>query len=44
MHHWVVQFNNVSLNMDTLVIMWACMLVLIVCAFFMTRNLSLVPG
>lgn len=44
MHHWVVQFNNISLNMDTLITMWACMLVLIVLAYFMTRNLSLVPG
>lgn len=44
MHHWVVQFNNICLNMDTLIIMWACMLVLIILAYLMTRNLSLVPG
>ncbi len=44
MHHWVVQFNNISVNMDTLVTMWACMLFLVVLAFFMTRNLSLVPN
>lgn len=44
MHHWVVQFNNISLNMDTLITMWTCMLVLIILAYFMTRNLSLIPG
>ena len=43
MHHWVVQFNNISLNMDTLVTMWACMLFLIVIAYILTRNLSVVP-
>lgn len=44
MHHWVVQFNNISFNMDTILTMWACMAVLIAAAYFMTRNLSLVPG
>lgn len=44
MHHWVVQFNNISLNMDTLITMWACMFVLIILAYFMTRNLSLIPS
>ncbi len=44
MHHWVVQFSNISLNMDTLITMWACMLVLIVLAYFTTRKLSLIPG
>lgn len=44
MHHWIVQFNNISLNMDTLVVMWSCMLFLVVIAYLMTRNLSLVPN
>ena len=44
MHHWVVQLNNISLNMDTLITMWACMLVLIIFAYLVTRNISLVPG
>ena len=44
MEHWVVQFNNISINMDTLIMMWSCMLVLLICAFLMTRKLSLVPG
>ncbi len=44
MHHWVVQFHNMSFNMDTLIIMWACMAALIIGAFFMTRNLSIIPS
>ena len=44
MHHWVVQFNNISLNMDTLITMWACMAFLIVIAYILTRNLSIIPG
>ena len=44
MHHWVVQYNNFSFNMDTLIMMWACMLFLIVVAFVATRKLALVPG
>jgi len=44
MHHWVVQFNNISLNMDTLVTMWACMLFLLIGAFLLTRNLTVIPS
>ena len=33
-----------SVNMDTLVIMWGVMLALIVFSFLATRNLSIVPG
>lgn len=44
MHHWVVQFYNLNLNMDTLITMWACMLFLIILAFISTRKLDLVPG
>lgn len=44
MEHWVVQFNNISLNMDTLIMMWSCMLVLLLLAFLMTRKLTIVPG
>lgn len=44
MHHWVVQFNNINLNMDTLVTMWACMLFLLIGAFLLTRNLTVIPS
>lgn len=44
MEHWVVQINNVSMNMDTLVTMWAAMLFLIIFAFVSTRNLSIIPS
>lgn len=44
MEHWVVQFNNIKLNMDTLITMWACMLFLMLVAFGMTRKLAIVPN
>ncbi len=44
MHHWVVQINNMSLNMDTLITMWACMLFLLIGAFLLTRNLEIIPN
>lgn len=44
MEHWVVQIANITVNMDTLVTMWAAMLFLIIFCFIATRNLSIVPG
>ena len=44
MEHWVVKFNNLSFNMDTLITMWLSMILLIVVAFLATRNLSIVPN
>jgi len=44
MEHWVLQFNNISVDMDTLIIMWACMLVIILVSFLMTRNLAIIPN
>jgi len=48
MEHWVYSVNilghGVSFNMDTLITMWATMILLIVAAFFTTRNLNMIPG
>ena len=44
MEHWVVQIGNISVNMDTLLTMWAAMLFLIIFAFISTRNLSIIPN
>src|SRR5574344_2633277 len=48
MEHWVYTFNllnhSITVNMDTLIMMWFTMAVLIVIAFLATRNLSIVPG
>ena len=44
MHHWVIQIGNMSLNMDTLLTMWLCMAFLIAVAYFMTRNISIIPN
>ena len=44
MEHWVVKFNNLSFNMDTLITMWLSMILLIAVAFLATRNLSIVPN
>jgi len=48
MEHWVYTVNmlghGVSFNMDTLITMWATMILLIVVAFFTTRNLNMIPG
>ncbi len=43
MEHWVVQIANMKVNMDTLLTMWAVMLLLIVFAFISTRRLSIIP-
>lgn len=43
MHHWIVQIHGHSLNMDTLLTMWLCMGLLIILAFALTRNLSIIP-
>jgi len=46
--HWIVNTvlagHPVAFNMDTLITMWAAMAFLIVVSFFVTRNLSLIPG
>ena len=44
MEHWVVQLNNVFVNMDTLLTMWAAMAFLIIFAYISTRNLSIIPN
>ena len=44
MEHWVVQIANIKVNMDTLITMWAAMLLLIIFAFISTRNLSIIPN
>jgi F-type H+-transporting ATPase subunit a len=48
MEHWVyntvIMGHAVSFNMDTLITMWASMLLLIILAFFTTRNLNMVPS
>lgn len=44
MEHWIVQIGNITVNMDTLITMWAAMLFLIVFAFISTRNLSIIPN
>lgn len=46
--HWVVNTviagHPMAFNMDTLVTMWSAMVFLIVISFFITRNLSIIPG
>ena len=46
--HWIVNTvisgHSLAFNMDTLVTMWAAMAFLIVVSYFVTRNLSLIPG
>ena len=48
MEHWIYSINiagfTVSFNMDTILTMWFTMLLLVLFAFFATRNMSLVPG
>lgn len=44
MEHWIVQFYNIKVNMDTLITMWGAMLFLIIFAFISTRNLSIIPS
>ena len=44
MEHWVVQIGNLTVNMDTLITMWAAMLFLIIFAFIATRKLSIIPN
>lgn len=48
MEHWVytisISGHGVSFNMDTLITMWLSMFLLIILAFFTTRNLQMIPG
>ena len=48
MEHWVyttsILGHSVSFNMDTLITMWASMLMLIVLAYFTTRKLDMIPS
>jgi len=48
MEHWTYTIqllgHGVTFNMDTLITMWLSMLLLIVLALLMTRNLKMVPG
>lgn len=41
--HWIVQAGNYSFNMDTLVTMWAAMIVVIIFAVMATRKMAIVP-
>jgi len=43
MEHWALNICNIEVNLDTLLTMWAVMLFLIICAFVLTRNLSVIP-
>ncbi len=42
--HWVLNISGLTFNMDTIITMWITMALLIVIAFFATRNLSLYPS
>lgn len=42
--HWIATLGNYSFNMDTLITMWAAMLILFVFAFIATRRLTIVPS
>jgi len=48
MEHWMYTFNIsghlFTVNLDTVITMWATMLILIILAFITTRKLSLKPG
>lgn len=48
MEHWVYTISlsghNVSFNVDTILTMWFSMFLLIILAFFTTRNLDMVPS
>ena len=48
MEHWLYTFslfgNSYTINLDTIITMWASMLFLIVLSFITTRRLELVPG
>ena len=44
MEHWVFQIANMTVNMDTLLTMWAAMGFLIIFAFISTRRLSVIPS
>ncbi len=44
MEHLVYTINGLSFHLDTIFTMWVCMGVLILLAFLMTRNISLVPN
>lgn len=42
-HHWIVNINNWSFNLDTLIAMWSAMLFLLIVAFVGTRKISIFP-
>ena len=42
--HWVANIAGMSVNMDTLIVMWLVMGVMLIVAFFATRNLSIIPS
>ena len=42
--HWIASIGNYSVNMDTLITMWAAMAFVVIFAFIATRKLSIVPS
>ena len=48
MEHWVyttsIFGNNISFNMDTLITMWSSMLLIIIFAVIVTRNINIIPN
>ena len=44
MEHLTYTVNGLSFHLDTIFTMWLCMGFLIICAFLMTRKVSLVPS
>jgi len=41
--HWIANFGNFSVNMDTAVTAWIAMAVLVILAFLATRKLEIIP-
>lgn len=42
--HWVANIAGLSVNMDTLIVMWLVMGVILVISFIVTRNLTIIPS
>jgi F-type H+-transporting ATPase subunit a len=43
-HHWIVEINGLSFNLNTLIAMWSAMLFLLIVAFIGTRKVSIYPS
>ena len=42
-HHWIVEINGLTFNLNTLIAMWSAMLFLLIVAFIGTRKISIFP-